>query len=306
MDEFSDSGELYTIRNQFFSHQHTSVISYNIEEFSPQFQVKVLQYQIRSTITLGQDASQLIDQGKNLFPEQEETFQLLAAWNDLHSFGTDSSTYFQDILQGKFELQVVLAGIYLIKYEQDFDQAVVILQEYINSDRYNLGELEPFLVLVNLYLYLGKYDQVDKLFKQLKTFPKYVFDSIIYHFIESWYLAIKGESDNINNSYYFYDELLNLDYEQDPIGKGKVLTSLFALTLQMRHLPEAQELLNQIKQVGQVSGDFLANEICYNYLINGDVKPLLKELYQIEPNHQLLEDLAEKTRVFNEIVEKYN
>ncbi|EGW31904.1 uncharacterized protein SPAPADRAFT_61007 [Spathaspora passalidarum NRRL Y-27907] len=306
MDEFNDSSELYTIRNQFYSNQHNAVISYSLDQFSSQYQLKVLEFQIRSTVALGQDASELIDHGKVLFPEEEELFQLLSAHNDLQSFGTDSSTYFQDVKQGKFELQTVLTAIYLVKYEQDVNQAVSILNEYINSDRYNIGELEPFLILMNLYLYLGKIDQAAKLFEHLKIFPSFIRDSIIYHTFEAWYLAVKGESDNINNSYYFYDELLNLDYENDPIGKQKILTALFALTLQMRHLPEAQELLNQIRQLNVTSGDFIANEICYNYLTgSNDTRELLQQLYQIEPNHQLLQDFAEKTKVFDEIVGKY-
>ena len=35
MDAFSDSGELYTIRNQFYTNQHNKVKAYSLDEFSP-------------------------------------------------------------------------------------------------------------------------------------------------------------------------------------------------------------------------------------------------------------------------------
>ena len=105
MDAFADSGELYTIRNQFYTNQHRKIQEYSLDQFSPENQLKVLEYKIRSAVALEEDASQLIDSGKSLFPNQEGLFQLLSAWNDLKSFGTDDLTYFDDIKLAQFEVQ---------------------------------------------------------------------------------------------------------------------------------------------------------------------------------------------------------
>ena len=75
-------------------------------------------------------------------------------------------------------------------------------------------------------------------------------------------------SDNINNSYYFYDEILSSDFDQDIQGKFKILNVLFALTLQLKHFPEAQELLEQIKGLGVVDANFIANQITFDQLQN--------------------------------------
>ena len=131
MDAFADSGELYTIRNQFYTNQHHKVRSYSLNQFSPENQLKALEYQIRSIIALEDDASSVIDDGKARFPGNEGLFQLLSAWNDLKSFGTDDSTYFDDVKTATYELQAVLTTLYVVKLDKDIDQAITFLTSYI-------------------------------------------------------------------------------------------------------------------------------------------------------------------------------
>lgn len=308
MDSFGDSGELYTIRNQFFTNQHQKVISYDLDQFSPEGQPKVLEYQVRSTIALGKDASNLTDTFKSSFSENEQMYQLLCAWNDLKTLGTDDSTYFEDVNEAEFELQAVLSAVYLTKFKKDIDQAIKLLTTYIDSGKLNPTELEAFLILVQLYLIKGNFTAANKILVNFKNFPDSARDSIIYQVLESWILSVKGESDNISNSYYFYDELLSVDFDDDSKGRFKTLNALLVLTLQLKHYPEAQELLTQMKQLeGQDNADFVANQITMDYLLNngGNVEDLLKELSNIDEEHSLLEDLKEKNSKFDEIVEKY-
>ncbi|CUM64819.1 uncharacterized protein PRCAT00002433001 [Priceomyces carsonii] len=307
MDVFSDSGELYTIRNQFYTNQHHKVTSYSLDQFSEENQLKVLEYQIRSTIALGEDASQLIENGKLLFPEHEELFQLLSAYDDLNSFGTDDSTYFDDIKVALFELQAILTAVYLVKFEKDIDQAISFLTSYIDSNT-KFDEIEPFLILIQLHLIQGNFSAANKIFESFKSFPDSTRDSIIYQVIESWILSIKGESDNINNAYYFYDEWLSSDFEDDPQGKYQLLNVLFVLTLQLKHYPEALEISSQIRGLDvKPTGDFIANEVTFDYISNGgaNVEQLLNELKNVDPEHQLLVDQEEKNIKFDEIVAKY-
>ncbi|CAI5760099.1 unnamed protein product [Candida verbasci] len=310
MDIFSDSGELYTIRNQFHTYQHNKVIQYDLNSFSPDVQLKVLEYQIRSTIALEQDASNLIENGKSLFPDSEELFQLLSAWNDLKDFGTDDSTYFEDIKEGKFELQAILTTLYLIKFEKDIDQAIVFLSSYINSvntlKKYN--ELEPFLILIQLYLIKGNLKMAINIFENLKKdFPDSARDSTIYQVFESWILSIKNETDNINNSYYFYDEILASDFGDDsePKGKFKILNVLLVLTLQLRHVPEAQELIEQMKSLNVVDDNFIANQITLKNILGDDTNDLISQLRKLNPEHDLIKDLDAKELIFDEIATKY-
>lgn len=310
MNEFHDSGELYTIRNQFYTNQHHKVASYTLDLFSPENQLKVLEFQVRSSVALSKDASPLIESGRLLFPDNEELFDVLQAWNDLKTFGTDESTYFEDIEAATFELQAVLTALYTVKFQKDVDLAIALLVNYTNSSNNNLHELEPFLLLVQLYLVKENFSEANKIYQNFRKFPDYTRDTIIYHVLESWILSIKGESDNISNAYYFYDELLSSDFEDDPQGKFRILNVLFVLTLQLNHFPEAKELLNQIVALnyqGNGNADFVANQVTFDYLTNdgSNVGPLLKELYATEPEHQLLVDLKDKNDKFNDIVAKY-
>ena len=310
MDAFSDSGELYTIRNQFYTNQHNKVKAYSLDEFSPENQLKVLEFQIRSTIALEQDASKMIEDGKTRFPENEPLFQLLSAWNDLKDFGVDDSTYFEDVKKASFELQAVLTALYLVKFDKDIDQAITFLSDYIDNvnslAKYN--ELEPFLVLVQLYLIKGNLTGATKVLQNLNQFPESARDNIVYQVLESWILSVTGGSDNINNSYYFYDEILSSDFDQDIQGKFKILNVLFALTLQLKHFPEAQELLEQIKGLGVVDANFIANQITFDQLQNdgANTAELLNELKRLDASHELLKEQDLKTSIFDDIVTKYS
>lgn len=308
MNEFSDSGELYTIRNQFYTGQHRKVLLSPLELFSQAAQLKVLEFQIRSTVALEEDASQLIDQGKQLFPESDAFFDVLQAWNDLKTFGTDESTYFDDVQEAKFELQAVLTAFYLVKFRNEIDLAIALLERYTKAK--NSYELEPYMVLVQLYLIKENFTEADRVYKSFLLFPDHARDNIIYHVLESWILSIKGESDNISNAYYFYDELLSSDFEDDSEGKFRILNVLLVMTLQLKHYPEAKELLTQIASLdykGIKNADLLANRITFDYLTNGGagVKELLQQLYATNPEHQLLTDLGDKNLKFSEIVAKY-
>lgn len=303
--------ELYTIKTQFYTYQHQKVIEYDVDQFSEENQLNVLIFQIRSSIALSLDASKLIENGKLNFPDNESTFQLLQAWNDLKTFGTDDSTYFDDIASASTptsELQAVLTAIYLVKVGKNVDQAIQLLTTYRDNSS-NPFQLEACLVLIQLYLVKGSYTPAYKIFNELKSLSDSTKDSIIYQVLESWILSIKGESDNINNAYYFYDEILSSDFDNDVDGKFRLLNSVFVLTLQLKHYPESAELLTQIDGLNYTkkSSNFIANKITADYLTNNgaNVPELLSELKSIDQEHQLLVELEEKNKLFDEIVEKY-
>lgn len=299
--DFGDSGELYTIRNQFYTWQHEKVLAHDFQQFNDENQIKVVEYQIRSCIYIKKDASSLIDRARNHFTDKEELFQCLSSWNDLQTFGTDDSTYFEDIKQPTFEIQVILMAFYLVKFVKSVDQAILVLETYINEKNIlKANELESYLVLAQLYLIKGQFDKAYQIFR---AFPSAGKDDIIYHLLESWIFAIKGENENINSSYYFYDELLLADFDGDELNQFKILNILFELTLKLRHLPEAGELAAQIKELNvkpDFKHDFLVNNVVFQYLLGST--PDIKDL---NPDHQFVIDHQEKTEKFNEIVKKY-
>ena len=197
-----------------------------------------------------------------------------------------------------------------MKFDKDIDQAITFLSDYIDNvnslAKYN--ELEPFLVLVQLYLIKGNLTGATKVLQNLNQFPESARDNIVYQVLESWILSVTGGSDNINNSYYFYDEILSSDFDQDIQGKFKILNVLFALTLQLKHFPEAQELLEQIKGLGVVDANFIANQITFDQLQNdgANTAELLSELKRLDASHELLKEQDLKTSIFDDIVTKYS
>lgn len=310
MNDFNDSGELYNIRNQFYTGQHQKVSGYDLDLFTQEARPKVLEFQIRSQVALRKDASELIDEGRAAFAGQDSLFDLLQAWNDLNAFGTEDSTYFEAIEEAEFETQACLTALYLVKIHKSYEQAIDILSRYISGTKINAHELEPYLLLVQLHLIQGNFTEANKVYQKFQKLPFSSTDDIVFHVTESWIMAVKGGFDNINNSSCFYDEVLANDFEEDAQGKYHILSVLFALTVQLKRYPEAQDFLDQIDDLNfkdDNSGDLLANKIVFEYLTkNGEnILELLKELARINPEHALLVDIKDKNAKFDAIVEKY-
>lgn len=312
MSEFADSGDLFTIRTQFYTGQHSKVAAHDLGQFSPESQLKAFEFQVRATVALGDDASSLIENGRTLFPDLPEVLDVLQAWNDLNTFGTDESTYFDDVVEAEFEAQAVLTAIYLVKFHKDVDLAVAVLTAFTARASENVLELEPYLLLVQLHLFKENFGDALKVYQKFQTLPFGARDDIVFQVLESWINSVKGESDNISNAYYFYDELLSSGFDDAADAKGRlhVLSVLFAMTLQLKHYPEAQELLDQVAALdytGPGTADLLANRVTYEYLTRdgADVVALLRELAAADPDHQLLADFKEKNERFDAIVEKY-
>lgn len=311
MDNFEDTGELFTLRNQFFTGQYTLVKDHALEEFSEQTQPKVLEYQIRSSIALGQDASKLIDLLNSKLPEGEnqEIYLPLSAWNDMMCFGTDNSTYFESLKEPKNVLQAILTGLYYFHAEHSIDRAIECLNNFVEkSSLITFDELEPLLWLAQLYLLKENYLAANKVLLKFDSLQSSTKDVVIYQVLESWMMSLRGKTENLSNSFYFYDEILSTGAEADPFAKTKILSIMFVLYLQMRHFPEAQETLGQIEALcTKPDATLISNKITLDIIVNKgqNVSDLLGQLSKVSPDHPHLKGRAEKNAAFEEIVSKY-
>lgn len=310
MDPYSDSGELYNIRNQFFTNQFHAVKDVEIAQLSSESQLKALEFVIRLMVALGEDALELINDARIQFPDDSSFFDLLAAWNDFIALGDESLAYFENLQSALFELQAVLLGHYWTR-KGDTAKAIALITQYIDSSkaylRYN--ELEVFLILVQLHFAAGSFTAAALVFAKIAKFPSSARDNILYQLLESWTLSIKGGSENLNNSYFFYDELATQDFTKDIDARFRILNTLFVLTVQLKHYPEAHEMLKQIEELPVApNADFIANRIAFDYAVNEgeNVADLLLELQSVDPNHRFLLDHEEKWTKFDSIVEKYS
>lgn len=303
-----DTNELFTIGNQFYTGQHRRVLAHQVSQYSAASQPKVLEYLVRSSVALAQDASPLLEHEK-LQQDHEALLLVLQEWNDLQTFGTESLTYFDDVAQPEFATQAVLTALYLVKYRHDLELAAGVLQGYI-AQGHGVLDLEPYLLLVQLHLHRGNLKEAVALYDRFAKMPYAARDDIVYHVLESWINSARGGFDAVSNAHYFYDELLAGDLDDDPQAKFRVLSAIFALTLQLKHLPEAKEVLAQVLAVeylGPLAADLLANRIAHDYLTaeGAHVAELVQQLSELSPGHAVLADYADKNERFDAIVEKY-
>jgi coatomer subunit epsilon len=70
-------------------------------------------------------------------------------------------------------------------------------------------------------------------------------------------------------------------------------------------LPEAEAAFQQAVELDGKNADLLANLIVLNTVLGKDTVALKKQLQEVQPKHQLLEDLAAKTEAFEQARSKY-
>lgn len=310
MDAYGDSGELYNVRNQFYTYRYRLVREIDPAAFSAETRLKALEFKIRLMHALGEDALDIIASSRNEYPDDASLFQVLDAWNALAVLGADTLAYFDALAEPQFELEAVLLAHYYARYRGEPATAIEKLTQYIETTKaytkYN--ELEVFLTLAQLHLAHGSQNAAFQVFERVKKFPKFATDNILYQILEAWVLAIRGGSDRLKNSYSFFDELLEQDFDADAEAKFRALNALFVLSIQLKRYPEAQQVLAQILESPvAATGDSIANRIAFDYTVNNGsgVGELMAELEKVEPTHAMLLDYREKSAKFDAIVEKF-
>ncbi|ODQ78477.1 hypothetical protein BABINDRAFT_162690 [Babjeviella inositovora NRRL Y-12698] len=297
MDPFSDSGELYAIRQQFFAGQYSAVAELSLDEFSEPYYAAAKQYITRSQIALGDFKTALA----TLQTEDDLTSETLSAYIQYLQGNTAGGAKLEQLIAAHQDTEIVqiIGAIYLVKANADVDGAITLLSTSTESP-----SMESILLLLQLRILNH---QLPLAAKELQQIKKLAQDSIIIQLAEALVnLSLGGEAE-LQQAYYFFEEISSqwLSFSN--------LLSLLAVNLQMNRLPESEETIKQLQLLldtveGAPRADFIANQITYALLTEAEdarVEELRAELALVDPQHPYLVDYAAKNLLFDDIVAKY-
>lgn len=284
----SDSDELFSLRQDFFTGKFNAVSEVAIDEYTPEAQPYALSYKIRSLLKLGQasTAGTLFNQ----YPQDQTFTKAFQEYVKFYQTRAESSALEELIASNKNQWYVQQVGsLYLVALGRT-EEAIQLLKNHNDS-------LESVLYLVCLYLGSSRLSDAEK---ELSIASKYSEDSIIYNIAEALVNSVKNGED-LRAVLYFYEELGH----QYPSLKTKL--GHFIINLQLKQFEEAEVTLGELTEMGVQDADLIANEITLASLKGDQAKigELREHLAAVEPEHKILIDYQEKSQLFVEICEKY-
>ncbi|KAH3671027.1 hypothetical protein OGAPHI_000738 [Ogataea philodendri] len=297
MDPYSDSGELYQLRQQFFAAQYGELAKTNLEDLifsNDENKYRAIQLQIRSLLALGKfDAAKAEIAKVSAEAPFDEEFKALEAYTGFLEGGKTKSESFEAIISANAENELVnlLGGLYYVSLDE-LDTAISLLS---SSEGF-----ENISLLVYVHLLLNKTKDAAKI---LSNFSQISQDNQVFTLSQSWYDLI-GYEEPLKSAYYFYDEFSS----NENTVSVKNLLCLFISNLKLLHFPESQDILNKIEEQGdegvaQWKADLLINRISFEILQGNDYTELVSELKKLDPSSSYLADLKEKDQLFDSIVE---
>ncbi|OWB85641.1 hypothetical protein B5S33_g4310 [[Candida] boidinii] len=329
MDPFSESNELFTVKQLFYCAKYDELLKLKILQDEILFneainKYKALQYQIRSSINLkdlSKTESLIKESFKSLNTEKEALIQddeisksLELEFKFLESYSQfilkNNSKSIESLISSYENIESDLIDLIISKYYSlsgDDLKAVEILS--------NTNSLEnaSFLVYINI-----KNLNFKEATKIINNFSKISQDNLIFNLSQSWLDLINIEkskngkiienTNKVQSSYYFYDELTS----NESTVSIKNLICLLVCNLKLLQLPESEHLIKRIEEEIDIdelnkNKDYLINKINFNCQSQNTIenKNLIENLKIIDPNSSYLSDLNEKNKLFDEIVVKY-
>ena len=107
------------------------------------------------------------------------------------------------------------------------------------------------------------------------------------------------------STFYVYEELASTHSATSPTS----LVGQAVAELHLGRLPEAEAALQQALQAENVDPQAMANTIVLSSVMGksaSETEALIEQLKGVEPEHALLTDLEEKSKMFNNAAGKYS
>jgi len=291
MDPYSADGELALIHNAFHQGQFDKVVEWDTKPFSNDYQVPAKMLQIRSRLALGQ-YDQVLSAAKG---QSSPDFKAAAIAADFFkkpsetSPAVDKARKLAESDGGNMNVQI-LCGTVLAR-AGDVEPALALLAKHD-------GSLDAVALTVQIELARNRLDLAKK---SALAARKWAQDSLLVNIAESW-IGMREGGEKYQSAYYVFEELAQADASQSV----RSLVGQAISELHLGRLPESQAAFDQATALDAKNPDVLSNLIVLHTILGKSTVEEKKALQSVEPGHQLLKDLAEKSSEFEKAASRYS
>jgi coatomer subunit epsilon len=292
MDPFSGEGELLNITTAFHNHAYQTVLEFDTSALSASNKsaAQILKY--RAQIALGQTSS-VISSLKNAKDPASKSIVALAQHASGDFKGLDTATSLAESEAEDATVQICAGAV--LASAGEYATAIDLLQKH-------QGSLEAVAILVQIHL---AQNRTDLALKEVAAAKRWANDSLLINLAESWTNLRVGGSEKYQSAFYVFEELATTPGTTSP-------TALVGQAVSEMHLgrwEEAQVALDQALSMEGANVESVANSLVLASITGKKleaVQELLKTLKGRNADHALVQDLEEKSSLFDTAAKKYS
>ncbi|PVH89136.1 hypothetical protein DL98DRAFT_647717 [Cadophora sp. DSE1049] len=289
MDPFSAEGELLNLHNFFHQGQFQEAIDFDTAGLSEENKLPARIISLRAQIALGQAEDVVADvQG-----EQEVELVAVGALADLKAGNESKAVKTAEKLAseaGDNSTVQVLAGT-VLQAAGKSEEALALLSQH-------QGNLEAVALIVQIHL---EQNRTDLAIKEVATARKWAQDSLLVNLAESW-VGLRVGGEKYQQAFYVFEELA----QAPSTSANQSLISQAVAEIHLGRLEEAEAALKQALAKDPKDTEAIANSIVLEIIAGKDPKQLKADLQSTAPNHHFLQDLEEKSLLFDKAATKYS
>ncbi|TVY44438.1 Coatomer subunit epsilon [Lachnellula subtilissima] len=289
MDPFSAEGELLNLHNYFHQGQYQEVIDFDTAGLSPENALPARVLSLRAQIALGQAEDVIADVQGESEPDLAAVGALaeLAAGNEskavkiaekLAQESADNSTV------------QVLAGT-VLQAGGNSEEALALLSQH-------QGNLEAVALIVQIHL---QQNRTNLAIKEVQAARRWAQDSLLVNLAESW-VGMRVGGEKYQQAFYVFEELA----QASSTSSIQSLVSQAVAEIHLGRLEEAEAALQQALAKDPKSAEVIANSAVLNIIAGKDATELISALSTTAPEHHYLQDLQEKSALFDKAATKYS
>ncbi|KAL7814639.1 coatomer complex, epsilon subunit [Trichoderma aethiopicum] len=290
MDPYSAEGELINIHTHFYQSQYQQVIDFDTSSFSPENAIPARVLKLRARLALGQAEDVLADVQGETVPDLEA----VGALAEYNLGRTDSAIKTIEKLAESAgdNVTVQVVGGTVLQAAGKSEEALALLSKH-------QGSLDAVALIVQIHL---QQNRTDLALKEVTAARRWAQDSLLVNLAEAWVGARVG-GEKYQQAFYVYEELA----QGSSTFSVQSLIAQAVCEIHLGRLEEAQSALEQALQKDPTNAEGIANLVVLNSIAGkNSTEELLESLKKVNPHHQLVLDLEEKSSLFDKAAAKYS
>ncbi|KFA79386.1 hypothetical protein S40288_06076 [Stachybotrys chartarum IBT 40288] len=289
MDPYSAEGELINIHNHFHQGQFQEVVDFDTSSFSPENALPARVLVLRARIALGQAEDVLAEVKEQSEPELES----LGALAECSLGRIDSAVKTVEKLASSAadNTTVQIIGGIVLQNAGKSEEALALLSQH-------QGSLDAVALIVQIHL---QQNRTDLAIKEVTAARRWAQDSLLVNLAESW-VGLRLGGEKYQQAFYVFEELA----QAPSTSSVRTLVSQAVCELHLGRLEESQAALEQALQKEPQYAEAIANLLVLTVVSGSDGSELFESLKKVDPQHQLVVDLEEKSSLFDTAAAKYS
>ncbi|TVY26644.1 Coatomer subunit epsilon-2 [Lachnellula hyalina] len=289
MDPFSAEGELLNLHNYFHQGQYQEVIDFDTAGLSPENALPARVLSLRAQIALGQAEDVIADVEGESEPDLAAVCALaeLAAGNESKALKIAEKLAQESADNSTVQ---VLAGT-VLQAGGNSEEALALLSQH-------QGNLEAVALIVQIHL---QQNRTNLAIKEVQAARRWAQDSLLVNLAESW-VGLRVGGEKYQQAFYVFEELA----QAASTSSIQSLVSQAVAEIHLGRLEEAEAALQQALAKDPKSAEVIANSAVLNIIAGKDATELISALSTTAPEHHYLQDLQEKSDVFDKAATKYS